>query len=88
MSGARVRAEAYVQPKNHRPYKDPAQLHYRDNRELVQQLTTYVRTKWTTADRVDIDVRTMEVMVDGVAVANFAIHEPVRRGADQLAADL
>jgi hypothetical protein len=82
VSGTRRRAIAYVHPTGHRPYRDPAQLHYRDNGELRAQLTQYIRSKWTTATRIDIDLGTREIFINGTVAAGFAITEP-RTAADQ-----
>lgn len=69
----RRQAVAYVHPTGHRPYSDPAQLDYRDNAELKAQLAAYARTKWTTATRIDIDLRANQILVNGSVVAGFAI---------------
>ncbi|MFC3299608.1 hypothetical protein FJV46_10550 [Arthrobacter agilis] len=82
MSGARRRAVAYVHPTGCRPYRDPAHLHYRDNAELKAQLTQYARSKWTTATRIDIDLGTRQILINGTVAAGFAITEP-RPTADQ-----
>lgn len=72
----RTRLDAYVQPKDHRPFKDPARLNFRDKTEQKAQLTSYVRSKWPKARRIGIDLNSREIVVDGVPVANFALHEP------------
>lgn len=73
---ARVRRFAMIQPVGHAPFKDRAELHYRDNRELVQQLTTFARSKWPVPQTIDIDVHAKHILINGVHRANFSIHEP------------
>ena len=73
---ARVKARAYIQPKGTRHYRDPAELHYRNNRELADQIATYAKTKWPTAQRVEVDLSTREILIDGRAAANFAVYLP------------
>lgn len=82
MSGTRRRAIAYVHPTGHRPYREPAQLDFRDNGELKAQLTAYARSKWTTATRIDIDLGTNQILINGRVAAGFAITDP-RTPADQ-----
>ena len=72
----RTRRDAYVHPKGHRPFKDPAKLDFRDKAEQKAQLTSYARSKWPRARRIDIDLNSQEIVVDGLPVANFALHEP------------
>lgn len=73
---ARLKRFAIVQPVGHRPFKDRAQLHYRDNSELAKQLALYCRTKWPMPQKIQIDVHAGHVLVDGAHRANFSIHEP------------
>ncbi|GAA3404987.1 hypothetical protein [Pseudarthrobacter polychromogenes] len=75
MSG-RTKARAYIQPKGTRHYKDPAELDYRNNRELTAQLVAFAKTKWFAAKRVEVDLNTKEILIDGRAAANFAIYLP------------
>ncbi|MET4095141.1 hypothetical protein [Arthrobacter sp. UYCu712] len=82
----RIRRFAVVQPVGHAPYKDRANLHYRDNYELTTQLTTYARTKWPVPQKISVDVLTEQILVDGTPRANFSIHEyrsPAAAGAKQ-----
>jgi len=72
---ARIKRFAIVQPVGHRPFKDRAELHYRDNRELTEQLATYCRAKWPMPQKIQIDTHAGHVLVDGVHRANFSIHE-------------
>jgi hypothetical protein len=73
---ARVKKFAVIQPVGHAPYKDRANLHYRDNLELTAQLTTYARTKWPVPQQISVDLHTKQILVDGQHRANFSIHEP------------
>ncbi|WP_426302749.1 hypothetical protein [Arthrobacter sp. R-11] len=75
MSKARVKRFAVVQPINHRPFKERADLHYRDNGELTAQLTTFARRKWPHPQRVAIDVHAQQILVDGRHAANYSLHE-------------
>lgn len=70
---------AYVQPKGQRHFKTPAVLNFRDKAEQKAQLAGYVRSKWPRARRIDIDLNSQEVVVDGVPVANFALYSPGAR---------
>ena len=79
--GARKRLEAYIHPIGHRPFKEPAQLDYRDKSELCTQLKQYARGVWTTARRLDVDPRSQEILADGQVVAKYALHEPRRPAA-------
>ncbi|MHA7145475.1 hypothetical protein ACX80U_12230 [Arthrobacter sp. TmT3-37] len=83
MSGTRRRAVAYVHPTGHRPYRQPAQLHYGNNAELRSQLAAYVRTKWTTAKRIDVDLGANQILINGQVVAGFAITEPRTAGQQE-----
>jgi hypothetical protein len=81
----RIKRFAIVQPIGRPPYKDRADLHYRDNAELAAQLTTYARTKWPAPQRIAIDVHTTQIIVNGTPRANYSIHEyrPTSQGAGQ-----
>lgn len=72
---ARVKRFAIVHPVGRAPFKDRAELHYRDNKELVRQLATYARSKWPLPQKIDIDVHAKHVLIDGQHRANFSIHE-------------
>lgn len=71
----RIKRFAVVQPVGHRPYKDRAELHYRDNQELATQLATYARSKWPVPQQISVDVHANQILVDGQHRANFSIHE-------------
>ena len=75
MSKARIKRFAVVQPIGHRPYKDRADLHFRDTTELTAQLTTYARTKWPAPQRIVVDVHAKQIIVDGTPRANYSIHQ-------------
>ena len=72
---ARIKRFAVVQPIGHRPYKDRADLHYRDNTELTAQLLTYARSKWPAPQALAVDVHARQIIVNGSPAANFSIHE-------------
>lgn len=71
----RVRKFAVVHPVGHRPFKDRAELQFRDNRELAQQLSVYCRSKWPAPQKIDVDVHAAHILVNGNHVANFSLHE-------------
>lgn len=75
MSKARVQRFAVVQPIGHRPFKDHANLDYRDNGELATQLIMYARGKWPAPQQVTVDVHARQIIVDGTPRANYSIHE-------------
>ena len=72
---ARIKRFAVVQPIGHRPYKDRADLHFRDNAELTAQLLTYARSKWPAPQALAVDVHAQQIIVNGSPAANFSIHE-------------
>lgn len=72
---ARVKRFAVIQPVGHKPYREHAELHYRDNKELAAQLTTFCRSKWPMPQKIVIDVHAQHVLVNGQRAANFSIHE-------------
>ncbi|WP_160665376.1 hypothetical protein [Pseudarthrobacter sp. ATCC 49987] len=83
---ARVKRFAVVQPIGHRPYKDRADLHFRDNLELSAQLATYARSKWPAPQMIAVDVHAKQIIVDGSPRANYSIHEyrsPATAGVPQ-----
>ncbi|MBT2594757.1 hypothetical protein [Arthrobacter sp. ISL-72] len=83
---ARIKRFAVVQPIGHRPYKDRADLHYRDNNELSAQLLTYARSKWPAPQALAVDVHAQQIIVDRIPRANYSIHEyrqPALAGAGQ-----
>jgi hypothetical protein len=71
----RLKRFAVVQPVGRAPYKARAELNYRDNRELSDQLATYARTVWPAPQKISIDVHTRQILVDGEHRANFSVHE-------------
>lgn len=72
---ARIKRFAVIHPVGHRPYKDRAELHYRDNKELASQLATYARSKWPVPQKINVDLQSNQILVDGQHRANFSIHE-------------
>jgi hypothetical protein len=72
---ARIKRFAVVHPVGHAPYRERADLHYRDNKELVAQLTTYARGKWPVPQTIQIDVHAKHILINGEHRANFSIHE-------------
>ena len=72
---ARIKRFAVVQPIGHRPYKDRADLNFRDNAELTAQLLTYARSKWPAPQALAVDVHARQIIVDGTPRANYSIHE-------------
>ena len=75
MTKTRVKRFAIVQPVGHRPYKDRADLHFRDNKELATQLSTFARSKWPVPQLIQVDLHAKQILVDGQHRANFSIHE-------------
>ena len=75
MTKTRVKRFAIVQPVGHRPYKDRADLHFRDNKELANQLSTFARSKWPVPQLIQVDLHAKQILVDGQHRANFSIHE-------------
>lgn len=71
----RIKRFAVIQPIGHRPYKDHADLHFRDNSELASQLLTYARFKWPLPQQLAIDVHAKQIIVDGTPRANYSLHE-------------
>lgn len=72
---ARKKLFAVVQPIGHRPFKDRADLHFRDNTELQAQLATFARTKWPAPQRIAVDVHARQIIVNGTPRANYSLHE-------------
>jgi hypothetical protein len=75
VSRARVKRFAVIQPIGKKPYRDRADLHFRDNLELSAQLATYARSKWPEPQKIAVDVHSGQIIVDGTPRANFSIHE-------------
>jgi hypothetical protein len=75
VSKVRIKRFAVVQPIGHRPYKDRADLDFRDTAELITQLTMYARSKWPAPQRIDVDVHSKQIIVDGTPRANYSLHE-------------
>jgi hypothetical protein len=72
---ARIKRFAVVQPIGHRPYKDRADLHFRDNNELQAQLLIFARSKWPAPQALAVDVHARQIIVDGTPRANYSLHE-------------
>jgi hypothetical protein len=72
---ARIKRFAVIQPIGHRPYKDHADLQFRDNSEMASQLLTYARSKWPVPQQLAIDVHAKQIIVDGTPRANYSLHE-------------
>lgn len=86
MSKTRIKRFAVVQPIGHRPFKDRADLHFRDNTELQAQLLTFARSKWPAPQALAVDVHAKQIIVNGTPRARYSIHEyrtPVAAGAGQ-----
>ena len=75
MSKTRIKRFAVVQPIGHRPYKDHADLHFRDNAELTAQLLTFARSKWPVPQSLAVDTHAQQILVDGTPRANYSLHE-------------
>jgi hypothetical protein len=73
---AKTRAEVFVQPKNRRPLKKTAIVLYANRAELKKQIQAYAATVWINAKRIDVDDNSLEILVDGAAVANYRLHIP------------
>lgn len=73
---AKISAEVYIQPKNSRPLKRTASVTYSNPVELRRQIEAYAATVWTSAKRINVDTSAKEILVDGVALANYAVHIP------------
>lgn len=71
----RIKRFAVVQPIGHKPFKERADLHYRDNAELQAQLATFARSKWPAPQRIAVDVHSRQIIVNGTPAANFSLHE-------------
>lgn len=74
MSPAKHRAEVFIQPKNRRPLKKTAIVHYATAAEFRKQLEAYAATVWITAKKILVDTNSKEILVDGTPVANYATH--------------
>lgn len=72
---ARIRRFAVVHPLGRAPFRDRPELHYRDNKELAEQLTQYARTKWPAPQRIQIDVHAKHILINEVHRASYSIHE-------------
>lgn len=72
----RTRLDAYVNPKGHRPFKEPARLDFRDKAEQKAQLIGYARSRWPKARQIAIDLNAQEIVIDGRPAANFALYQP------------
>lgn len=72
---ARVKRFAVVHPVGRAPFKDRAELCFRDNKELADQLATYARTKWPHPQRIQVDVHAGHILINGAHRANFSLHE-------------
>ena len=75
---------AVVQPIGHRPFKDRADLHFRDNAELQAQLTTYARSKWPAPQALAVDTHAKQIIVNGIPSANYSLHEYRRHVAGEV----
>ncbi|WP_159708868.1 hypothetical protein, partial [Arthrobacter sp. 18067] len=70
---AKTSAEVFIQPKNSRPLKRTATVHYANQVELRRQIEAYAATVWS-AKKVHVDTSSKEILVDGKPVANYALH--------------
>lgn len=71
----RIRRFAVVQPVGRAPFRERAELHYRDNKELADQLATYARSKWPMPQQIQVDVHAKHILVNGHHSANYSLHE-------------
>lgn len=76
MSAAKHRAEVYIQPKNRRPLTRTADLTWTTPAEFRKKLEAYAATVWISARKIFVDTSSKEILVDGTAVANYAVHTP------------
>lgn len=80
--GKRITCTATVYPIGHRPMRDRAQLSYCSEGELADQLGKFARFKWPEARRIDVDVMTRTILVNGSPLAKYVLNPP-RESADQ-----
>jgi len=71
----RVRRFAVVHPVGKPPFKDRAELHYRDNKELADQIAMYARSKWPMPQQIAVDVHAQHILINGQHRASYSIHE-------------
>ncbi|NVM97803.1 hypothetical protein [Arthrobacter sp. SDTb3-6] len=76
MSSYRTRHRAVVHPLNGKPVQPFANLDYKDSRELVAQLTTYLRGLWPAPQKIQIDVAARKILVNGVERAAYELVAP------------
>ncbi|UVF61158.1 membrane protein [Arthrobacter phage Aoka] len=74
MSPAKHRAEVFIQPKNRRPLKKTTIVDYTTPADFRKKLERYAATVWITAKAIFVDTSSKEIIVDGTAVANYAVH--------------
>lgn len=72
---ARIKRFAVVHLVGKPPFRERAELHYRDNKELADQIATYARTKWPMPQRIQVDVHAQHILVNGRHSASYSIHE-------------
>jgi hypothetical protein len=72
----KTRAEVFLQPKGSRPLQRTAIVFYANRAELKKQLEAYAATVWINTRRIDVDTDSLEILVDGVPVANYRLHIP------------
>jgi hypothetical protein len=70
----KTRAEVFIQPKGRRHLQRTAIVIYANRAELKKQLEAYAATVWISARRIDVDTNSLEILVDGAAVANYRLH--------------
>ncbi|KQR02508.1 hypothetical protein ASF72_10770 [Arthrobacter sp. Leaf141] len=73
---ARIKRLAVVHPVHGAPFKDRAIVQYRDNKELVEQLKTYCRSKWPLPQTIQVDVHAAHILIDGSHTASYSLVEP------------
>lgn len=71
----RTKARAVVHPINGAPFKPFADLNYRDNKELTDQLATYAKTKYPRA-KIQVDVSAKQIIVNGRLAAGYSLVDP------------
>jgi|GEM_PF-6305941 len=72
--GPRVECTATVNPIGKRPFQDRAQLSYRNDAELSEQLRKYAKHKWPEAYQIKIDTKTKTILVNGRELAHYHLH--------------
>ncbi|MBO9706114.1 MAG: hypothetical protein J7474_11480 [Arthrobacter sp.] len=72
--GPRIECTATVNPIGKRPFPDRAQLSYRNDAELSEQLRKYAKHKWPEAYQIKVDTTTRTILINGRAVAHYHLN--------------